>query len=110
MIKLIGMYLLMGIIALFGSAIWMSYTLYKLSEGDDDIYYRSLDIVTHIPNSYGRVKKMLSDENKDGRRQYFVNLALNISTFPYAVPIMLSRYPEAKQYIIDMKNVKMGES
>lgn len=100
MIKFLGMYLLMGIIALFGTAIFMGFALVKLSAGDDDVFFKSIDIITQIPDSYGKVGKMLSGESKHGRQRYFINLILNIATFPLAVPIMLSRYPKAKEYVI----------
>ena len=110
MIKFIGMYFLMGFVTLFGTAIYMSYSLLKLSAGDDDAYFKSLDIITQIPDSYGKVTKMLSGESKHGRQRCFINLILNIATFPCAVPIMLSRYPEAKEYVIVNRNVKHRES
>lgn len=110
MIKFIGMYLLMGIIALFGTAIYMSLSLYNLSDGDDDVYFKSIDIITQMPDSYGRAMKMLKGEGKHGRQQYFVNVILNVVTFPYVVPIMLSRYPEAKEYVIENRSVKTRES
>jgi len=110
MIRFLGMYLLMGIVSLFGTAIYVSLSLYNLSDGDDDIYFKSIDIITQMPDTYGRVMKMLKSEGKHGRQQYFVNVILNIVTFPYAVPILLSRYPEAKEYIIENRNAKIRES
>ena len=100
MLKFIGMYFLMGIIALFGPAIYMSFSLLKLSNGDDDVYFKSLDIIT----------QMLSGESKHGWQRCFINLILNIATFPCAVLIMLSRYPEAKEYVIANRNAKPRES
>jgi len=100
-IKYIGMYMLIGVAIYIPFAFGLSFYMMHFAKGDIDAYRMALDIITETPHAIEEVERM--SKSKEGRKMFFSNGVCNIVTWPITIATLLSRVPEAKQYIIDRR-------
>lgn len=105
-VRYIWMYLGIGFVIYFGGVFYMSTRFALLSYLDWEIIDRAMDILVSRRNVRKNVKRML--ETKDGRIRWWRNAIFNLLTWPGAMAFLLTRYPEAKKYILENRKTKQA--
>lgn len=97
MVKMIGMYLLMGLICNSVWAIGMAiYLAYKV-KWDVDLMDDALDVFLQEPIGSKLIDKLM--KTKDGRKHFAIVMIISYMIWPINIATGASRLPEVFEYI-----------
>ena len=97
MVKMIGMYLLMGLICNSVWAIGMSIFIGQKTKWDVKLMDDALDIFLQVPIGSKLINKLM--KSKDGRKQLAISMIISYMIWPINIATGASRLPETFEFI-----------